>query len=399
MRSRAAVDRRTTSRRYDALLPEYFPVKLAGPFIAVDFLAGSRPTEAGAGPVLDARVSPRRMLAWLRSMPSYRAGVPLRLGHETDAGLAFQKGAELVELLDPGRPVIYATRRPLRPEERDFFATPRANLLLEPTVAPRSASLGLAGDPLELVRSAAGLDPRAVHWMVGPLAADAEPDAARLVAALAPGSRLTLRPLDPAAPRPAGARPLDQDALARLEALAHAHGLTVTEWTCRGSLARVGRGFHDVDRVTGQVDLARRAHDLITCAACPSRTQCHGTLDEPALLARLGTELGVPGLTPTASPVRTGPRAFLVEVAEPTAAGDEAYLSHALGQPVSIRLTSRERGPTPASGLDPAVLRRWYATGFLPVTELNAAAEKVLEDLARQRAPRGEGGAAPVGPG
>jgi hypothetical protein len=392
---RKAADRRATTRSYDALLPEYFPVKLVGAFISVDFVVGGAEDALAVGPTLDARVSPRRMLAWLRSMPSYRAGVPLRVGHQADAGLAFEKSAELIGLVDPGRPVVYATRRALLPGERDFFATPRPNLLLEPTVTPRSAALGVTADPLELVRSAAGLDPRALHWVVGPLAADAEAEAARVVEALPPGSRLTLRLLEQGAPRPPGAAPLGHAALARLEAVAHAHRLTVTEWSCRGSQARVGRGFFDVDRLTGQSDLARRAHDLITCAACPSRTQCHGPLDEPALLARLERELGVPGLTLTAPPRRTGPRAYLLEVAEPAASGDEAYLSHALGPPVAITLASRRAGERQegAGGLDPAVLRRWYATGFLPVTELNAAAEKVLEDLARRLAARGPGGA------
>ena len=400
-------DRRSTARSYDSLLPEFHPLKLLGAAISVDFVVGcqadlpycearrhpARQALLDPGQALDTRISPRRVLAWLRSMPSYRAGVPLRLGHDTDAGQAFSKGAELIELLDPGRTVSYLTHRPFTREERDFFATPRPSLLLELTATPRSAALGVVRDPLELVASAAGLDPRGVHWVVGPLASDGEAEAARILEALPAGSRLTLRPLDGVGrPGPGGEAPLGAAALARLEARAHARGLAVTEWTCRGGLARVGRGFFGVDRLTGQADLARRAHDLITCAACPSRTQCHGPLQEEPLLARLKRELEVLGLTPTARPARSGPRAFRVEVAEPVAEGDEAYLSHALGQPVAIALASRaprsgEAGS--ALGADPAVLRRWYATGFMPVTELNLAAEKVLEDLARRREARG----------
>ncbi len=372
MTGRTSIDRRGTARRYDALLPEYFPVRLVDDFIRVDFAAAA----PGGGPALDARISPRRMLAWLRSMPSYRAGVPVRIGQETGAGVAAEKGAELAELLDPGRPAVWVARQPLTPAERALLSRPRGNLLLEAHLQP-----GAAGDALALVRSAEGLDPRAVHWQVGPLAAGDEAEAGRLLEALPPGSRLTLRG---AAPGGDGARaPLQHQALARLEALAHALGHAVTDWTCRGVQARVGLGFFDVDRITGQADLARRAHDLITCAGCPSRTQCHGPLDEAALRARLDRELGVLGLAASAPPRRVGPRAIAVEVAAPTTRGDEAYLSHALGQPVAVTLS--RPGGSADEGL-PAVLRRWYATGFLPVTELNAAAEKVLEDLARRAA-------------
>jgi hypothetical protein len=388
-----SAERRAPARRYDALLPELHPLKLLGASIAADFLVGRR----ADGVALDARVSARRMLAWLRSMPSYRAGVPLRLGHDGDPGLAFHKCAELIELGDPGRPVVYPTRLPFTPEQRRFFGVTRPNLLVELTATPRRGARGAAGDPLDLVRSAAGLDPRALHWVLGPLAAGDEAETSRILEALPPGSRLTLRPLDAAglavagsaSPHgPAGLDGLGPAGLARLEAAAHARGHAVTEWTCRAGLARVGQGFFDVDRLTGQADLARRAHDLITCAACPSRTQCHGPLDEAPLLARLGRELRVLGLSLTAPPARTGPRAYRLEVAEPAARGDETYLSHALGQPVAVTLSTAAAGDRP-DDVDPAVLRRWYATGFLPVTELNAVAERVLEDLGRRRAARG----------
>ena len=401
------MDRRTTTRSYDALLPEFFPVKLVDAFIAVDFVVGCRfdcsyclsrrhPVRQAlfdTGVALDTRVSPRRALAWLRSMPSYRSGVPLHIGHDTDAGLEFDKGAELIELVDPGRSVVYHTRKPFTDRERAFFGAPRPNLLLMLTATPRSAGLGVASDPLELVRSAAGLDARGVHWVLGPLAADSEPDAVRVLEALPPGSRLTLKALGATGlPALAGLAPLPAAGLARLEALAHRRRLAVSEWSCRSGVARTGQGFFDVDRLTGQPDLVRRAHDLITCADCPSRTQCHGALDEPSLLARLERELRVVGLTPTAPPVRTGPRAYRLEVAEPAARGDEAYLSHALGRPVAISLSSAATGGGAGdrfSAPDPAVLRRWYGAGFLPVTELNAAAEKVLEDLTRRQAARG----------
>lgn len=396
------MDRRATARHYDPLLPEFFPVKPIGAFISVDFVAGchfgcafcisrrhpARQALFDAGVLLDTRVSPRRMLAWLRSMPSFRAGVQLRLGHDTDAGLAFEKGAELVDLVGPRHSVVYLTRKPLGAAERDYFARPRANLLLKLTATPRAAALGVRRDPLELVRSTAGLDPSRLHWVVGPLTADGLDEARAILAALPRGSRVTLKPLNAAGlPALAGAPVLAPLARLGLEDEALARGLVVTEFFCREGLARVGRGFFDVDELTGQADLGRRALDLVTCAGCPSRAQCHGPLDEAALRRRLEALLPGLGLTAKGPAVRTGPRAFALDVAEPASRGDETYLSHALGQPVRLRLSTRERGASEGGSfcnVDAAVLRRWHHAGFLPVSDLNAAAEKILEDLRRR---------------
>lgn len=404
----AQLERRSAVRHYSLLLPDLHPVKLGADHIAVDFLVAGPGAATGAVPasprgtltsaamagagVFDTRVAPRRVLAWLHSMPAYRAGVPVHLGRHSDAGLAFEKVEELLGLLDPGRAITYFSRRPLGPAERAYFATPRSHLLLELSVAPRCAPLGHRLDPLELVRSAAGLDPRRLHLEVGPISAEGLADAARIVEALPAGTRLTLSPWEGEAA--AGLHPLPPGALDGLTDLAAGRGLTVTPWRCREGLARVGRGFPEVDRLTGQQDLGRRALDLITCGGCPSRTQCHGDLDEAALQARLGRELRALGLTSTAPLRRTGPRSLLVEVAEPTAPGDQAYLSFALGQVVAVTLASPASEPRTA-GPGAAVLRRWYATGFLPVTELNAAAERALEDLGRLQASwTGEGGQA-----
>jgi hypothetical protein len=321
-------------------------------------------------------------------MPSYRAGVQLRLGHDTDAGLSFEKCAELVELVEPGRSIVYLTRKPLTAREQEFFARGRSNLLLKLTATPRSPTLGVTRDPMALVRSAAHLDPRRVHWVVGPLAEDGLEDARAVLDALPAGSRLTLKPVNLAGlPSLAAAQPLGAEPLHDLEARARARGLVVTEFFCSAGLAQVGRGFFDVDRLTGQADQGRRALDLVTCAGCPSRTQCHGPLDEGLLRRRLEAELRVLGLTARGPPERLAPRSLRLAVEEPASRGDETYLAHALGPPVRVTLSTRERGPSEGGSfcnVEPAVLRRWWATGFLPVNELNAAAARVLEDLRRR---------------
>lgn len=395
-------ERRIHTKRYEPLLPEFFPLKLIGAFISIDFVVGCRfdcsfcisrrhPARSAlfdAGVAIDTRVSPRRMLSWLRSMPSYLAGVQLRMGHDTDAGLAFDKNAELITLVDPSRSVVYLTRRPFPAVQRDFFAQPRPNVLLKLTATPRAADLGVRADPLELVRSTAGLDPRRMHWVVGPLVASSIPDAVRILDALPPGSRLNLKPLNTLGQATLAAiPPIPDEALADLERRALARGQVVSEWFCPNGIAAVGRGFFDVDKIAAQSDPDRRARDLATCGACPSRESCHGDLDLATFERRLAQELRVIGLTAKAPPQRTGPRSFLLQVAEPSSRGDETYLNHALGQPVNLTLSTRERGSSEGGSfcnVDPGVLRRWWSQGFLPVNELNLAAERVLDDLRRR---------------
>lgn len=387
----------------EPLLPEFFPVKLIGAFISVDFVVGcsfgcafcisrrhpAREALFDAGVAYDTGLSPRQVLAWLRAMPSYRAGVQLRIGHDTDAGLEFDKSRQLIELLEPDRSIVYLTRKPFTQRERAFFGVPRPNLLLKLTATPRSAAMGVARDPLALVDSARGLDLQRLHWVVGPLTADNADGAEQVLKALPRGSRLTLKPLNTTGlPRVSQAPPISATRLLGLEALARWLGHTVTEYFCRGGLAQVGQGFFDVDQLTGQVDQPRRARDLATCGPCPSHAKCHGPLDEPTLVRRLGRELEVLGLNLTSPPVRTGPRAFSLSVAEPSSRGDETYLSHALGCPVRIRLSTRERGCSEGGSfcnVDPAVLRRWSSVGFLPVAELNLAARAALDHVQQRR--------------
>ncbi len=399
------MNRRHYARRYETLLPEFFPLKLIGAFISLDFVVGcsfgcrfcisrrhpARQALFDAGTLIDQRISPRKMLAWLGSMPSFRAGVQIRIGHDTDAGLEFEKSAELILGLPANRSVVYLTRRPLTAEARGFFGVPRPNVLLKFTATPRSARLKVSADPLALIRSTEGIDPETTYWVIGPLAADSVPDAERVIDALPPGSHLFLKPLNvEGLPELASVDPIDAAALELLEARALARGHVVTEWFCRRSLARVGQGFFDVDKLTGQPEGDKRARELEVCWTCPSRRRCHGELDWPQVRQRLAEELPRLGLTLVEEPSRTGPRSIALSVAEPSSRGDETYLRHALGTPVSVHLTTREPGKSEGGSfcnVVPAVLRRWYQTGFLPVTELNSAAENTLESLRRLLSP------------
>jgi hypothetical protein len=240
-------------------------------------------------------------------------------------------------------------------------------------------------DPMTLVDSVAALSPEQLFWVVGPLARDSEQDAARVLDALPPGSHLHLKPVNLAGlPALAEVEPIGAEALARLEARAERRGLVVTEWFCRRSLAPLGRGFFDLDLITSQPPGPKRDRELAVCHDCPSRPLCHAPVDEAALGRRIEEAVVALGLTPLAPPRRTAPRTFAVEVAEPSSRGDETWLAHALGEPVRVRLSTREPGTSQGGAfcnVDEAVLRRWAERGFLPVAELEGAARETLRKV------------------
>ena len=379
-------------------LAEFFPIKPIGAFLALDFVLGCsfgcrfcisrrhRVREAlfRLGKVLPLPTTPEEVCDWLESMPSYRAGVQIRVGHDSDAGLQFEPMAELVRLLPADKSIVLLSRRPLTERARAFFAEERPHVLLKLTATPRSPMLGVTGDPLILVGSTLGLSDERLFWVVGPLAADSEAEAARVIDALPAKSHVHLKPLNTAGlPELAGMAPISPEALARLEARAVHRGLTVTEWFCRRSLAPIGRGFFDVDKIATQAPGPKRERELAVCQSCPSRDICHAPLDESALVPRLLSGLAELGLTPLSAPRRMSNRRFEIDVAEPASRGDETWLAHALGEPVSVRLSTREKGQSEGGAfcnVEDEVLRRWEARGFLPVRQLRHAARRILEE-------------------
>lgn len=380
-------------------LSEFFPIKPIGAFLALDFVLGCsfgcrfcisrrhRVREAlfSLGKVLRLPMTPDEARAWLDEMPSFRAGVQIRIGHDSDAGFQFDPAAALVRALPRDKSVVWLSRKPLGERERGFFAEDRPNLLLKLTATPRSPLLGVTADPLVLVGSTLGLPSAHLFWVVGPLAADSEAEACRVIDALPADSHVHLKPLNQAGvPEMENVAPISDEALRRLEQRAVRRGLTVTEWFCRRSLSPLGRGFFDVDKIAAQPASEKRERELAVCATCPSRTLCHAPLDEDSFRKKLADGLGALGLTPLAPARRLSARRFEIDVAEPASRGDETWLAHALGEPVSVRLSTREAGTSEGGAfcnVDDAVLRRWEARGFLPVAELRRAARRTLEEV------------------
>jgi hypothetical protein len=319
-------------------------------------------------------------------MPSYQAGVQIRIGHDTDAGLQFDKSSQLIDLVDHEHSITYLTRKPFTSTETDFFKQYRKNLLLKLTATPRSESLSVQRDPLHLVSSAEAIDARMLYWVVGPLVQDNVEDTVRVLEALPSGSRLFLKKLNYAGlPQLANVGPLSDEDYGRLEQIAMQRGHIVTEWFCDG-LARVGKGFYDVDKITQQPPSAKRDRELGHCASCRSNPLCYAELAMEDFKNQLWCHLRFLGLHLMEEPRRTGKRSFEIKVKEPSSRGEETYLNHVIRPHVSININTRESGRSQGGSfcnIDREVLKRWYDNGFFPVTELNNVAEHILGDIRR----------------
>ncbi|MBM3233746.1 hypothetical protein FJZ19_01495 [Candidatus Pacearchaeota archaeon] len=393
-------------RVYEPLLPEYYPIKLIGAFISLDFIVGcafncsfciskrhpSRKELFERGLVIDNRVAPEKMYHWLKSLPSYQAGVQIRIGHDTDAGLEFEKSSQLIDLIDNEHSITYLTRKPLNENERDFFAKYRSNLLLKLTTTPRSKSLSITRDPLDLVHSAEPIDNKMLYWVVGPLVNDNQEDTERILKTLPKGSRLFLKNLNYyGLPHLDQVKPLAEQDYKRFEQVALDQGHIVTEWFC-DSLARVNKGFFDVDKIEQQPDSPKKEREIAYCKSCSSYPICYTPLDVKGFRDQLDKHLEFLGLHLIDEPRRTGNRSFEIKVAEPSSRGEETYLNHVINPPVSININTREQGRSQGGSfcnIDGEVLKRWYQNGFFPVTELNNVAENVLDDIRRIFGKRG----------
>jgi len=388
----------TNNRRYELLLPEYYPIKLIGAFIAVDFIVGcayncsfciskrhpSREQLFKEGIILKNPVSPEQMYGWLKTMPSYNAGVQIRIGHDTDAGLQFDSSSKLIEMIDKDHSVTYLTRKPFTREEEAFFSNYRRNILLKLTATPRSNPLETTRNPMNLVRSAENLDPRMLYWTIGPLVEDSKHDAVKIIESLPEGSRVFLKKLNYAGlPHLDAVPPIPDHEYGMLERLALDKGHILTEYFCN-SLARVGRGFFDVDKISQQEDQNKADRETGYCNSCTSERLCHEPLDMDDFNRQLDEQLEFLGLHIIEEPKKTGHRSFEIKVNEPSSRGEETYLNHAIKPAVSININTREHGRSQGGSfcnINREVLKRWYNNRFLPVTELNNVAKMVLNDI------------------
>ncbi len=392
---------RKYEREYEQLLPEYYPIKLIGAFISLDFIVGcsfncsfciskrhpSREELFEERLVIDNRVLPKKMYNWLNSIPSYQAGVQIRIGHDTDAGLEFTKSSQLIDLIDKDHSITYLSRKDFTAEELEFFKRYRENLLIKITATPQSQALNIKRDPLKVIQSTNSLNQNMLYWVVGPLVKDNQKDAEAILEALPKGSKLFLKKLNYYdLPHLNSVEPINEHDYSHLEKIAIANKHMLTEWFC-SSLARVGRGFFDVDKIVSQEDSIKKERELSYCKECSSYNICYQELDLNAFNQQLKEQLDFLELHLLQEPIRTGNRSFEIKVQEPSSRGEETYLNNVIYPPVSININTREQGRSQGGSfcnIDREVLKRWYRIGFFPVTELNNVAENTLTDLRRR---------------
>lgn len=351
------------------------PVRLVGGFVCVDthlgcigcpfclnrrYPAPRRVLEARLHAGCTARgFPPARIAAIVRALPSWAAGVPVRIGNLSDVAFGAADVREVVERLDDRHPVFLASRFPVRePVARLLRA--RRSALLHLTLTPPAPGDRPGPAPLSaerVVASTAGLPPERIFHVVGPLAAGTEREVARLLGLLPRGAAIGFKELkvDPLA---SGLAPMAPDRIDRLRAEARGAGFRVLRFAGCQARANLGRPFFR----------AREASRLDPegCACCVNRTVC-AAVREPAPGA-LAAEVRRLGLEPGAVLVEDG-RAS-VGVDQPASRAEEVYLSERFG--VEVRLTGVWRGDRlRIVELEERLLARWERTGFYPVGELS----------------------------
>ena len=150
---------------------ELFPIKLVGGFITLDNVAGCvgcsfclsrrhpiwRHIFKGNIKIDNVFDSPEGAYTLLRDMvPFYRARVPLRFGHNTDARFQWAFGRQLYSLLPKEQPFIVMTRFPLEKEDLGWFKG-QSNLLLKLSLTPSSKSLRVKSDVWSILKSVEGV--------------------------------------------------------------------------------------------------------------------------------------------------------------------------------------------------------------------------------------------------
>ncbi len=188
---------------------ELFPVKLVGGFITVDYHIGCQ----GCSFCLSRRyklwrklyrdnfhtdpgfIKPEGIYKILTNMKSfYKAKVPVRFGHNTDAGLQSDFGMKLFSLFGKDNPFIYLTRNPVN-EKFVKLINGKPNFLLKMTITPPSKLLNIDTDVSAIIESIKNCDPENLFVLIGPLVKDNISNVRNIIRMLPKGITLDIKPV------------------------------------------------------------------------------------------------------------------------------------------------------------------------------------------------------------
>lgn len=371
------------------LIAQYFPMKLIGGFIALDFHVGcmncafcvckrnkTRKLIFDTGLQGDFSVGVDEILDLLRKMPSFtKARVPLRFGHDTDAMYQKRQFWEMYEQLPENYPVVQLRRSRISEDEVPFYKRAKRNLLVKMTVTPNSRWYRSLIDPYRALESLLLIPNTTKYILIGPLADDSFDQAMNLISILPVPSIVDVKALNleglESLPEIVGAIPLDNWRLALLRTRARDLGHWVTSHLTCPLRHNLGIPF---DRV-GDLDEKEREH----CNKCYSYSLCYSNFDEAFFSQQIESCLEYLQLTKVRAKC-VGMKQYVLDVNEPTAMGDYTYMSKLLG--AKIKITSSRRGTLRGETIaTPDVLARWERVGFYPVRELREITIRTYQNL------------------
>lgn len=378
-------------------ISEFYPIKISPGFITIAFhlgCIGCNFCSVRYGNLRDVLfsgkinrkypVSPRELYKLLEGMPSFsKARIPIRIGNDTDFKFESRETEKFVSLLPNDYPVIILTRFPVPIRYKHIFN--RNNVLLKITITPKSDYLDCPDNYKAILKSLEGINSE-VMVTIGPVDASNYDKACSLIKKIPNKRNFSVyikRLNDEFHPSLKTIPQISSDQEQSLKVLVIENGFRhLSQLTCP-----LSNRLNFAHKRVSDVPESERKY----CTSCSVFDVCYSDdiLDEDELrflLKDLGLQLTVP-------PVKTGFKSYLITVDNPTAFGDEAYLSEMLKRKIKISNTKDGTNRYQYSS-SIEVMKRWQEVSFFPflalkesfdrfVTQsINSAKERIANDCA-----------------
>lgn len=366
---------------------ELFPVKLVGGFITVDYHIGCR----GCSFCLSRRhklwrkiyarnfhtepdfITPEMIYNILTKMKSfYKAKVPVRFGHNTDAGLQSDYGTKLFSMFEDSNPFIYLTRNPMN-ENIIKKINEKPNFLLKMTITPPSKLLNINNDVIAIIKSIRNCNPENIFVLIGPLVKDNISNVRNIIRMLPKGVWLDIKPLTTNGIPGLKKNMLpDQIEIENIRAEMFQSGYNITDYYGCVLRKKNGRGFYKARIAGGYV--------LKVCNACSNRKNCFKAVDKCRLDKAVRKEAEKIGII-LGKNNDSASGTFEYEANTPVSRGDETYLSELFNY--EIKFTSIIEGSQGGSfALEySSIQKRWQNYGMFQSDEVYAMARNIYDKI------------------
>lgn len=363
----------------------FFPVRLLGGFICVDFHFGCngcsfclnrrdpaqrKILDAGIQfDIASAGITPRDVHSLLtRSRAFTSARVPIRIGHITDWQYEIDSAHDFLSLIPDDYPVVLMTRFALSNRQISTLKTTRG-AVAHITLTPEAP--GLECSPTaQIIDTARDLPSSKVLYMLRPLAEGSLEHAKAILRELPCRSHVGFHKLSTdSIPTIGDAKPLAEDKIQELRIFAREQGHHLLDYF--GCLFRRNLGIPFFR--FGSASLLPDS----SCLACENNPVCHAALDRNDLIA-VKSAAGDIGIA-VDQLVRDNHAINLITQTI-TGRADEIYISEKSCVEVVISSISRANEPV-LKGLSTEVMSRWQAVNLIDVETLNAWGNRIAKLL------------------